>query len=237
MPLDIRPQERGHRETTSADCEQKATAAVPTKHSSHQDISASMEADAVVKPKTAANTQSHKPSQQTPSSSHASVRSKSRELYLHGGETVTADNRLDSEQQRKPFLTTEAPVREEKQTNCSLTSSESDRSFQVQRLSYSGRKVESVKPFPVSVSSAADFTEFGSLTPDTSDLTVYNEIAKVTPPTQTLTFPKVKMSGNREPTPGSEGERQHGFSSRPLFAELRQCQQDSGFDSPLYQQK
>ncbi|XP_064168905.1 centrosomal protein of 152 kDa [Anguilla rostrata] len=39
--------------------------------------------------------------------------------------------------------------------------------------------------------------------------------------------------GPREPTPGSEGERLRRFCSKNLFSELKGCQQDSGFDSPL----
>uniref|UniRef100_A0A4W6CYQ9 Centrosomal protein 152 n=1 Tax=Lates calcarifer TaxID=8187 RepID=A0A4W6CYQ9_LATCA len=80
-----------------------------------------------------------------------------------------------------------------------------------------------------------DFREFGGLTPDASDLTIYNEIAKKTPHAQTSNFPSVKMSTHREPTPGSEAKKQQGVCSRPVFSELRQRQQDSGFDSPFYQ--
>uniref|UniRef100_A0A4W6CYR6 Centrosomal protein 152 n=1 Tax=Lates calcarifer TaxID=8187 RepID=A0A4W6CYR6_LATCA len=160
----------------------------------------------------------------------ASVRSRSRELYLQGGESSTADNHLN-----KPFLIQEAPVRDEKRTEWSMTSSDSDASFQVPRLSHSGRKVEPVKPFSVSAASASDFREFGGLTPDASDLTIYNEIAKKTPHAQTSNFPSVKMSTHREPTPGSEAKKQQGVCSRPVFSELRQRQQDSGFDSPFYQ--
>ncbi|XP_039988381.1 centrosomal protein of 152 kDa isoform X2 [Xiphias gladius] len=245
---DIRAEERSHREKTSADSEQKPAAAAGTKPMIHQDISASgkeeASVDAGLKPKTAAHThlRSYKPSQQMASPSpvdfvSVSVRSKSRELYLQEGDSSRADNCLDSERQSKPFLIQEAPVRDEKRTNWSLTSSDSDTSFQVPRLSYSGRKVEPVKPFSVSAASASDLREFVGLSPDASDLTVYNEIAKKTPHTQALNFPSVKMSAHREPTPGSEAEKQQGVCSRPLFSELRQRQQDSGFDSPLYQQK
>ncbi|XP_047196007.1 centrosomal protein of 152 kDa isoform X3 [Hippoglossus stenolepis] len=247
---DIRAEER--REKTSADPEQKAAAADRIKPLSHQDSSTSgKEAapeDAATKPnqtQTSARTNplSNKPSKQTTSSHHrappsqvnsvgASARSKSRELYLQG-----ADYHPDSEQQSKAFLVHEAPVRGEKHTDWSMTSSDSDRSFPVPRLSFSGRKVEPVKPFSVSVTAASDFKEFGGLSADASDLTVYNEIAKKTPQTQTLNCPSVKISSHREPTPGSEAEQQQRVASRPLFSELRQRQQDSGFESPLYQQK
>lgn len=245
---DIRPEERSHREKTPADSEQKQTAAARTKPLSHPDISASgkeeTSVDAGLKPQTAAHTHlcSYKPSQQMASLSqvdfvNASVRSKNRELYLQGVDSSKADNRSDSERQSKPFVVQEAPVRDEKRTDWSMTSNDSDTGFQVPRLSFSGRKVEPVKPFSVSAASARDFGEFGGLTPDVSDVTVYNEIAKKTPHTQAFNLHHAKMSTHREPTPGSEGEKQHGVCSRPLFSELRQHQQDSGFDSPFYQQK
>lgn len=228
------------------DPERKQTAAARTKAFIHQDISASgkerASVDAGLKPQTAAHThlRSYKPSQQMASTSqvdcvNVSVRSKSRDLYLQAVDSSKADTRADSERQNKPFLTQEDPVRDEKRTDWSMTSSDSDTGFQVSRLSYLGRKVEPVKPFSISAASASDVGEFGGLTPDVSDMTVYNEIAKKTPHTQTLNH--AKMSTHREPTPGSEAEKQHGVCSRPLFSELRQRQQDSGFDSPFYHHK
>ncbi|KAM7414785.1 hypothetical protein PAMA_019547 [Pampus argenteus] len=240
-PLDIKPEERSHRGKTSADSERKLTTTARTKPLSHQDIPASGKDEATANAGGYTQLHSQKPSQQIASPSQVdlvsvSMRGRNKDLYLLGGEGVKADNCLSSEQQSKPSFQ-EAPVRDEKQTDWSMTSSDSDMGFQVPRLSYSGRKVEPVRPFSVSAASATDFREFGSFTPDSSDLTVYNEIAKKTPHTQTLNRPKAKMSAHRQPTPGSEGEKQHGVRSRPLFSELRQCQQDSGFDSPFYQQK
>ncbi|CAK6961563.1 centrosomal protein of 152 kDa [Scomber scombrus] len=241
-PFDIRPEERSHRGKTSADPEQKITTTARTKPLSHQDISESRKeeasADAGINLQAAGYAQlpPHKLSQQMAPPSQVdfvrvSTKSKSREPYLQGGECVKADSRLNSERQSR-----EPPVRDEKRTDWSMTSTDSDTGFQVPRLSYSGRKVEPVRPFSVSAASAADFREFG-FTPDVSDLTVYNEIAKKTPHTQTSNHPKAKMSTHRQPTPGSEGGTQRGVSSRPVFSELRQCQQDSGFDSPFYHQK
>ncbi|XP_026221350.1 centrosomal protein of 152 kDa isoform X2 [Anabas testudineus] len=239
--LDITPEERSHKEKTLVDSKQTPAR---TKHLNLQDISRKEEAsaDAGMKPQTSVHThlRSQKPLQKISPPSQVdvfsvSVRSKSRELHLPGGFHNSVDNHLDSEQQGKYFLTQEAPVRDEKQTDWSMTNS--DFSFQVPRLSYSGRKVEPVKPFSVSAALTSDFGDFGGLTPNVSDLTVYNEIAKKTPHADTLDFPSAKMSGEREPTPGSEGEKQQAVCSRPLFSELRQRQQDSGFDSPFYQQK
>uniref|UniRef100_A0AAV2KZ34 CEP152 CEP63 binding coiled coil domain-containing protein n=1 Tax=Knipowitschia caucasica TaxID=637954 RepID=A0AAV2KZ34_KNICA len=78
---------------------------------------------------------------------------------------------------RKLFLQ-EPPVREEKRSANWSCSNES-----IPRLSSSGRRVEPVKPFSVSASNI-DFGEFGGLTPDASDLTIYNEIVKKAPDLQ-----------------------------------------------------
>lgn len=241
---DITPEERSHKEKTFAESKQKPAR---TKPLSLQEISASrkveVSADAGMKLQTAVHTnlRSHRPQQMASPSqedvSSVSLRSKSREQHLQAGDPNRVDNHLDSEQQTKLFLIQEAPVRDEKQTNWSMTSSDCDISFQVPRFSYTGRKVEPVKPFSVSAASASDLGDFGGLTPNVSDLTVYNEIAKKTPHIETLNFPSAKMSTHREPTPGSEGEKEQGVCSRPLFSELRQRQQDSGFDSPFYQEK
>lgn len=142
-----------------------------------------------------------------------------------------ADKRPISEKQNSPFLLQEAPVRDEKGTGWSTTSSDSDVGFQPSRLSHPGRKVEPVKPFSVSVLSAGDAEEFGHLSPDFSDMTVYNEIAQKTPREQK------KVVSCREPTPGSEAGRQQELCPRPVFSELRQHHQDSGFASPFYLQK
>lgn len=221
-----------------SDSKQKAAR---TKTVSLQDMSASQKeeasADAGVKPQTSLQTHllSHKQMASPSQVGGFSVSvSKSREMHLQGGDANRGDKHLDSEQQRKPFLIQETPVRDKKLTDWSLTSSDSDVSFHVPRLSYTGRKVEPVKPFSVCAASINDSGDFGGLTPNMSDLTVYNEIAKKTSHTETLDFPSAKT---REPTPGSEGEKQQGVCSRPLFSELRQRQQDSGFDSPFYQQK
>lgn len=239
----IRPEERSHREKTCVDS--GPTTALRSKLLSHQDVPASGKEEpsvgAKMKPQPAhTNLTSSKPAYQMASLSpvdliDVSVRSKSKELYLQRGETSKSDIHLESQRQSKPFLVQEAPVRDEKHTDWSMTSSDSDSGFQFPKLSYSERKVEPVKPFSVSAASASGIGEFGSLTPDVSDLTVYNEIAQKTPHSET--FPHVKRSMRREPTPGSECDKQQGGYSRPLFSELRQRQQDSGFDSPFLPQK
>lgn len=128
-----------------------------------------------------------------------------------------------SEGRNPPFLVQEAPVRDEMGTCWSSTSSDSDAGF---RFSRSSRRKEPAMSFPASAGGAE---EFGRLSPDFSDVTVYNEIAQKTPHAQK------KAVSCREPTPGSEAERGQEVCPRPLFSELRQHQQDSGFGSPFYQ--
>lgn len=232
VPSDTRPEEKFPQ--TPADPEQKQPAAARTAALIHQDTSASgKERDLV---DTAAHThlRSHKPPQQLASPSQlervgVAVRSKSWDPHLQTAHCIKGDIRPDSERPLKPFVLHDQPVRDEKRTDWSMTSSDSDTGFQVSRLSYSGRKVEPVRPFSVSAASPSDLSEFTGLTPDVSDMTVYNEIVKRAPN-------HTRMSTHREPTPGSEAGKQHGVCSRPLFSELRQCQ-DSGFDSPFHHQK
>uniref|UniRef100_A0A667WQ85 Centrosomal protein 152 n=1 Tax=Myripristis murdjan TaxID=586833 RepID=A0A667WQ85_9TELE len=162
---------------------------------------------------------------------------QSRDLYLQGGNTVKAGDHFDSERQSKPLLIQDTPVRDERQSNWSIISDDSNAGFQIPTLSYSGRKVEPVKPFSLHAPSPTDPGEFGSFTTDFTDITVYNEITKMPHHNTALNFPCTKMSTHREPTPGAEGENQQGVCSKALFSELRQHQQDSGFDSPFYQQK
>lgn len=218
---------------SSTDPEQRQASAGRTRASDHQDTCASgkeaASAGAGLNP-ALTHLRSHKPSQQMASPSQADcisvcVRSKSRDLYLQG-----ADKHPDSE----PHIQ-ENPVRDRRRADWSMSSGDSDTSLQVSRPSHVGRRVEPVKPFSISVSLASELPEFGGPTPDVSDLTVYNEIVKKTPHTQTITATAVYT--HREPTPGSEAEEQRTVCSRPLFSELRQRQQDSGFDSPYYNHK
>lgn len=173
------------------------------------------------KPPTAAQAHFHyKPSEQKASPSLCLGK---RGGVHQQGAAGKADKRPASEQQNSPFLVQEAPVRDEMGTCWSSTSSDSDAGFPFSRPSH---RKEPAKPFPVP---AGGTGEFGRLSPDFSDLTVYNEIAQKTPHAQ------MKAVSCREPTPGSEAERRQEVCPRPLFSELRQHHQDSGFGSPFYQ--
>lgn len=177
---------------------------------------------------------SYRMSCQKPSPLHVndgSVRTKNGDSFLHGH---VSESGFDPKQ--KTFLQ-DPPVREEKRaTDWSSSSNYSDTGLP--RLALSGQKVESVKPFSVSAASSCDFGEFGGLTPDESDLTVYNEIAKKTTYLQNTDLYSGKTRTlRRQPTPGSESLKQSEVCPKLLFSELRKKQQDSGLGSPFYQQK
>ncbi|KAM4573306.1 centrosomal protein of 152 kDa isoform 2-T3 [Odontesthes bonariensis] len=231
---DTRPEKKSHREQTFADSRQKQAVTVQTKLLSQPDTSGS-KGDS--EPQTShTNLRSYKPSYQTASQSCMDfVNGRSKSSEREGGDSSKQGKPLESERRSRAFLTQETPVRDEKCTNWSMTSSDADMGLQVPRLPYLERKVEPVKPFSVSAASACEMGEFGSLSPDVSDLTVYNEIPKKTPRTEI--FAHARTRSHREPTPGSECEDQQEACSRPLFSELRKRQQDSGFDSPFYLQK
>ncbi|XP_055011387.1 centrosomal protein of 152 kDa isoform X2 [Boleophthalmus pectinirostris] len=215
--LDVRVQQQ--QKTTDLNLKQSTTGR--TKSVSHQD-------QPIPTQNTLTSCRKTSPSQST----DASVRSKTRNLLLQG---QVAESSLDPT--AKIFLQ-ELPVREEKRpTDWSLSSNDSDTGPPNPRLSYSGRRVKPVKPFSVSVASNCDFVEFAGLTPDASDLTIYNEIVKKTPDMQNADFYNVNLGAHRQPTPGSESAKQYDICPKLLFSELRQRQQDSGFGSPFYQQK
>jgi len=231
---DTRHEEKPHSKQTFADSRQKQAVTVQTKLLSQLDTPGSKEDSEPQMSHT--NLRSYKPSYQTASQSCMDfVNGRSKSSEREGGDSSKQGKPLESERRSRAFLTQETPVRDEKRTDWSMTSSDSDMGLQVPRLPYLERKVEPVKPFSVSAASACEMGEFGSLSPDVSDLTVYNEISKKTPHTEI--FAHTRTRSHREPTPGSECENQQGACSRPVFSELRQRQQDSGFDSPFYLQK
>lgn len=133
---------------------------------------------------------------------------------------------MSSRKKQTPLLLQEAPVRDQRRSNWSGTSSDSEPGLHLPRPSWSERRAEPIERFSTSMGERGVFE---GLTPDVSDVTIYKDIAKKTP--------RGKMSPHRQPTPGLEAGGQLGAPCRPLFSELRQRQQDSGFDSPFCQQK
>ncbi|KAM4734564.1 centrosomal protein of 152 kDa isoform 2-T4 [Anableps anableps] len=240
---DFKPEQRPQREQASADSGPKSAAAIRTKPFSHKDTQGPQEGsgDTVAEPQTFnTSPSSHRSSQQISSQALMDfvglpARGKSTEWFLQKGDSSKAGSHLDSARQNRPFLIQEAPVRDEKQTDWSRTSNDSDTGPHLPTLSHPGRKVEPLSPFSVNSASDSEKGALGSLTPDASDLTVYKEIPKHSPQSENNT--QAKKSRVREPIPGSECESEREVCSRLLFSELRQRQQDSGFDSPFHQHK
>ncbi|XP_015234467.1 PREDICTED: centrosomal protein of 152 kDa [Cyprinodon variegatus] len=232
---DLRPEQQPV--NASVDPGLKPNAAAGSKLLIHQDTSAPQEGSdaAGSKPQTFNTIPPSYKSQQTSSQQHmdfvaSSSTGKISDWLLQGGDSNKAVSRAKSAGHSRPFLVQEAPVRDEKQADWSLASSDSDSGPNVARTSHHRRRVEPLRPLTVSEMGA-----FGGLTPDGSDLTVYQEIPKQTPMTEKDA--QAKRSLVREPIPGSECENWQQAHFRVLFGELRERQQDSGFDSPTYQQK
>ncbi|XP_061577597.1 centrosomal protein of 152 kDa isoform X2 [Cololabis saira] len=194
---------------TSADSRQKPAVAVGTKPLSHRDSPASQE---ILGESSHIPTPPHKPSLHA-SQPHRDLISVSgtgnrKELHLRGRDPSRAGG--------KALVVQEAPVRDQNRPDWTTSSCDSDTGQ---------RRVEPARPFSVSAG------EFGSLVTDGSDPTAHNQVPMKW--AQTGSFP----GAHREPTPGSECESRQRVCPRPLFSELRQRQQDSGFDSPFLQQK
>ncbi|XP_031688855.1 centrosomal protein of 152 kDa isoform X2 [Oncorhynchus kisutch] len=182
----------------------------------------------------------------------------SRELYLQGAESGRSDDDdfLCHRSNTKPFLVQEElPVRDEGgSSDWSLSSNGSQDGRHVPAVSsHPGRKMETVKPFPLRGPSSAD-----DHTTDNSDVTVYKDFVNVQSCAKASTFPSVppqtialtqsvpcmktgsSRSSHREPVPGSEGDWQNQnqfqnrLCSKSLFSELKRSQQqDGGFDGPF----
>nr|XP_046208214.1 centrosomal protein of 152 kDa isoform X2 [Oncorhynchus gorbuscha] len=180
----------------------------------------------------------------------------SRELYLQGAESGRSDddNFLCHRSNTKPFLVQEElPVRDEGgSSDWSLSSNGSQDGHHVPAVSsHPGRKMETVKPFPLRGPSSPD-----DHTTDNFDVTVYKDFVNVQFCAKASTFPSVppqtmaltqsvpsmktggsSRSSHREPVPGSEGDWQNQnqfqnrLCSKSLFSELKRSQQqDGGFD-------
>ena len=144
-----------------------------------------------------------------------SLSNKLRDLYLQGaGSPPGTGGPAGPEFRGQRSVVRETPVRDEGESDWSAAGSSEGGSLGVVggQPARDGRQGE----------------EFGRLSPDVSDLTVYNELAK-----RPLSVPSAKRTC-REPTPGSEVPG-GGPPGKAVFSALRQCQQDSGFHSPFSQ--
>uniref|UniRef100_A0A672SLE0 Centrosomal protein 152 n=1 Tax=Sinocyclocheilus grahami TaxID=75366 RepID=A0A672SLE0_SINGR len=147
---------------------------------------------------------------------NVTLRKHSREMFTEGfGEPSSV----------QPFLIEEAPVRDDGQSDWSLTS---NRSNFFNNIHLTSSYPEPGKPF--SVNGGLDF---GSSIGDSSDVTIHKEIVK--PPSYAKPSVCVdwRTDKHREPIPGFEGHGVRKMCPKNLFSELKVRQQDSGFDSPL----
>ncbi|XP_051546188.1 centrosomal protein of 152 kDa-like isoform X2 [Myxocyprinus asiaticus] len=152
---------------------------------------------------------------------NVTLRKQSRKMYMEGFDYGRTDQSL------KPFLIEEDPVRDDGQSDWSLTSNGSN--F-INNIHLTSSYPEPGKLFSINGPSLGGL-DFGSSIGNNSDVTIYKEIVKP------LSKPNVcadsRTSKNRGPIPGSEGDSVRKMCPKSLFSELKVRQQDSGFDSPF----
>lgn len=146
------------------------------------------------------------------------LRKHSREKFMEGLESGRTDPFS-----LRPFLIEEPPVRDDGQSDWSLTSNGSN--F-VNNVHLTTSYPEPGKPLLIN-GPLLGALNLGSSIGENSDITLYKEIV---PPS----YSKVgRISKHREPIPGSEGDEDLKSCPKSLFSELKVRQHDSGFDSPL----
>ncbi|XP_051975841.1 centrosomal protein of 152 kDa-like [Xyrauchen texanus] len=148
---------------------------------------------------------------------NVTLRKQSREGFEYGR----------TNQSLKPFLIEEDPVRDDGQSDWSLTSNSSN--F-INNIHLTSSYPEPGNLFSMNGPSLGGL-DFGSSIGDNSDVTIYTEIVK--PLSKPNVCADIRTSKNRGPIPGSEGDCVRKMCPKSLFSELKVCQQDSGFDSPL----
>ncbi|XP_067292600.1 centrosomal protein of 152 kDa isoform X1 [Pseudorasbora parva] len=155
------------------------------------------------------------------------LRKQSREMFMEGFESGRAEPSAV-----QSFLIEEAPVRDDGQSDWSLTSNGSN--F-MNNIHLTSSYPEPGKPFSVNGPSLVGL-DFGSSVGDNSDVTIYKEIAQPSSYSKPSVCVDRRTNKHREPIPGSEGHGIWKMRPKSLFSELKLRQQDSGFDSPLLQQ-
>jgi len=151
------------------------------------------------------------------------LRKQSREMFMEGFESGRAEPSAG-----RSFLIEEAPVRDEGQSDWSVTSNGSNFMNNVHLTS---SYPEPGKPFSVNLGAL----DFGSSIGDNSDVTLYKEIVQAPSYSKPSVCVDRRTNKHREPIPGSEGDGVWKMRPKSLFSELKVRQQDSGFDSPLAQ--
>lgn len=169
----------------------------------------------------------------TTGSVNVTLRKHSREEYLMGTDAGKASECFAPQVAVEPFLIEEAPVRDDSQSDWSLSSNGSTFTNNIHLASsYPSKNPEPVNSFSLT-GPAIDDLDFGSTTGDNSDVTVYKEIAKQPFGLKPKKYTGIKMTKSREPIPGSEDEAIRKVCAKTLLSQLKICQQDSGFDSPV----
>lgn len=164
---------------------------------------------------------------------NVTLRKQCRDEYLIGRETGKSTERFTPQAAVEPFLLEEAPVRDDGQSDWSLSSNGSTFPNSIQFThSYPSKNPALVNPFSLT-DPAVDNVDFGSSVGDNSDVTVYKDIAKKPPGVKSMRYAGIKMAKSREPIPGSEDEPTRKACPKSLLSQFKLCQQDSGFDSPV----
>lgn len=155
---------------------------------------------------------------------NVTLRKQSREMFMEGFESGRVEPSAV-----QSFLIEEAPVRDEGQSDWSLTSNGSN--F-MNNIHLTSSYPEPGKPFSMNGPSLGGL-EFGSSIGDNSDVTIYKEIVQPESHSKPSVCADRRTNKHREPIPGSEGHGVRKMCPKSLFSELKVRQQDSGFDSPL----
>ncbi|MCI4381828.1 hypothetical protein PGIGA_G00256550 [Pangasianodon gigas] len=169
----------------------------------------------------------------TVGSVNVTLRKHSREEYLMGTEAGKASERSTPQVAVESFLIEEAPVRDDSQSDWSLSSNGSTFTNNIHLTSsYPSKDPGPMNSFSLT-GPAVDDLDFGSTIGDNSDVTVYKEIAKKPSGVKPKKHAGMKMTKSREPIPGSEDEAIRKACPKSLLSQFKICQQDSGFDSPV----
>lgn len=167
----------------------------------------------------------------TVGSVNVTLRKHSREEYLMGTGAGKVSERFTPQVAVEPFLIEEAPVRDDSQSDWSLSSNGSTFTSNI-HLTTSYPSKNPVNSFSLT-GPAVDDLDFGSSVGDNSDVTVYKEIAKKPSGAKPKNYARIKMTKSREPIPGSEDGVIRKACPKSLLSQFKICQQDSGFDSPV----
>ncbi|XP_027028950.2 centrosomal protein of 152 kDa isoform X1 [Tachysurus fulvidraco] len=169
----------------------------------------------------------------TVGSVNVTLRKHSREEYLMGAEAGKASERFTPQATVHPLLLEEAPVRDDGQSDWSLSSNGSTFTSNIHLMhSYPGKNSEPLNSLSQS-GPAEDDLDFGSTIGDNSDVTVYKEIARKTSGVKPMKNTGIKLTKSRQPIPGSEDVAIRKACPKSLLSQFTLCQQDSGFDSPV----